>query len=361
MFYNRYMYEIATFSCIRVSALILILSCHSALTVFSFIIEAIVFLRTLEQFRIPAVVESRRKKLLERLELLQGDTIRGSPPRYSHHDEESEDRGLKKRDSLLVIERVKEIEEVDAASKQTMSPKKEVGSPKHVSTETESLTSKEAVVLREKKEGQLKPERPSSTASAEVSSIGSADEGDKKEEKKKKKKGGSKSGGLGGFFKRKKEKGDKVEKEEKGDKVEKEEKTENGDKSDHESVSMGGGDDDEAKMQGQLERKVGKRFGGHNWVKQTVSLKGCTLFCSGEKDKEKDKEAVELIGCTASASSEAANVFEVGGHTDYKQLAFKAESEEARDQWVAALKEAIQSCTPTLEEAEQVEGESPYF
>lgn len=320
--------------------------------------EAVVFLRTLEQFRIPAVVESRRKKLLERLELLQGDTIRASPPRYSIH-EESESRGLKRADSLLVSERVKELEETDAVSKQPTSPKSEAGSPKKsVSEDTESRSSKEAVVLREKKEGmnELKPERPSSTASAEVSSVGSADEGDKKEEEKTKKK--KKGGGIGGFFKRKKtdkvEKTEKVDKTEKVEKTEKEEKAENGDKSDQESVSMGGGDDNDAKMQGQLERKVGKRFGGHNWVKQTVSLRGCTLFCSGEKDK--DKETVELVGCTAIASSEAATILEVGGHAEHKQLAFRAESEEARDQWLAALGEAIQSCTPAVEGGEQAEG-----
>lgn len=45
-----------------------------------FSIETVVFLRTLGSYKIPAVIERRRKELLDKLCVLQGDTIRDPPP-----------------------------------------------------------------------------------------------------------------------------------------------------------------------------------------------------------------------------------------------------------------------------------------
>lgn len=42
--------------------------------------ETVVFLRTLASYKIPAVIERRRKELLDKLCLLQGDTLKEAPP-----------------------------------------------------------------------------------------------------------------------------------------------------------------------------------------------------------------------------------------------------------------------------------------
>ena len=403
-----------------------------------------IFLRYLEQIKIPAVVDRRRKSLLDKLLELQGDTRRETPPKFEAEAEPEGDSSkkevepkpdakaplkaslkkeakveakpdakvplraslkkeakveakpdakvplraslkkeakveakpdakvplkkeakveakpesgadappvLKKSDSQSVFGRVKELEQLNAAAKDKEKVyedfKRKVISPEQEGAKDESTDGGKkaqeesppspAVVRREKKDDLLKPERPSSIASTE-----SLEED--KEDGVKEKKGKSK--GLKGLF------GKKKKMERSRDPSPAPSPAPLQAQTSEEIDEPKPAQEDKAlppdfKIQAQLEKRV-KRFGGHGWIKQTVTLKENTLIVMGEKNKE---DKIELVGCTC-APNEAANMFDLH-QPDHKQLTFRAETAEVRDQWVMALQEAIQECTPAVAEAQE--------
>ena len=316
--------------------------------------DAVVFLRTLEQFKIPPVVERRRKELLERLLALQGDTLRDTPPRFEPVDEEEETRQPVRTESKgKVGGLVKGIEEVDAGSKP-----KETKSQKSVKSEEEPKAPKDdkvevkvEVKVDESKESsskpnnlgnELKPEQPSAS--------GSCDSLNKLDEKEKKK-------GLGFRFKRKgkdkeKQQGtspgrtespavDEGQKEGPSkDELSKEEAPKEPPKEEPDEEKEAATQEEDGKVEFLLERRVAKRFGGHQWQKQTVTLKDFTLLV-GPKDK------VDLVGCTIASTD---NGFELYSHPEHKSFMFKEPSDEVKDKCISMLQAAIDECTPASSE-----------
>ena len=308
--------------------------------------DAVVFLRTLEQFRIPPVVERRRKELLEKLVHLQGDTLREEPPRFEPVDEEEEKAKQLKRTDSKVGDRVKEIEDVDAPSKpkdaksqkpqeQTGKGDKEVGGKKAKETAeggASALTSVE----------QAASEGGNELTAEQTSTGGSCENLNKLEEKEKKK-------GLGFRFRRRGKDRDKSEKRavsparpesQIDDEIQKEEPSKEPSKQEPEEEKEASVDDEDVKLKLQLERKVTKRFGGHQWQKMNVSLKEFTLFI-GNRDK------VDLVGCTITTTDAG---FDLCSHPEHKTFIFRSENAEAKEKCVSTLQAAIDECTPAPSE-----------
>lgn len=344
----------------------------------------------LEQFKIPAVMETRRKKLLERLIHLQGDTIREAPPSYEDKvsDATSPKRELGEltRNSSVVDEKVNEYVRIETKAKEemsTLSPKKvapakepeAVEEEKPVLYEPSEYMEPTASVERRLKTEETS-ERPVSTASA-ASSVGS-----KKEDtddangttttgapgKEKKKRFGT---GLNVFrnikFKSKKSTSNtsEVAVQQNGEQM-------NGDIAaaeieDTASIATAEDGDVEGKGEGeievsgevekeavvegieeeeeegvavksQLEKRVPKRLGkSFNWIKIFGKLKGTTLtMTTGSKGKD-----LELAGCMVSPSDAATNGIELFSHKEQKQWVFRVETEELRQKWIEELQKAI--------------------
>lgn len=317
--------------------------------------DAVVFLRTLEQFRIPPVVERRRKELLERLLALQGDTLRDTPPCFEPPDEEETKQPVRTDSKRKVGGLVKGIEETDTGSKT-----KEAKSQKSVKSEEEPKAPKDDKVsggkgeeskesssknndLEKKVENELKPEQPAVSGSSE--SLNKLDEKEKKR-------------GLGFRFKRSKAK-DKEKQQvtspgrtespavDEGQKdgpskeePSKEEAPEEPSKEEADEEKETATQEENGKVEFQLERRVPKRFGGHQWQKQTVTLKDFTL-CIGPKDK------VDLVGCTIASTD---NGFELYSHPERKTFMFKGPSDEVKDKCISTLQATIDECTPAPSE-----------
>ena len=308
--------------------------------------DAVVFLRTLEQFRIPPVVERRRKELLERLLALQGDTLRDTPPRFEPVDEEEEETrqpvrtGSKKKVSGLV----KGIEETDAESKP-----KETKSQKSVKSEEEPKAPKDdkGVKVDESKESSSKPNNVENELKPEQPSVsGSCESLNKLDEKEKKK-------GLGFRFKRNKGKDKEKQQgtspgrtespavdEGQKDEPSKEEAPKEPPKEEPDEEKEAAMQEEDGKVEFLLERRVAKRFGGHQWQKQTVILKDFTL-CVGPKDK------VDLVGCTIASTDIG---FELYSHPEHKSFMFKGPSDDVKDKCISTLQAAINECTPASSE-----------
>ena len=363
--------------------------------------DTVVFLRMLEQFKIPAVMETRRKKLLEKLLHLQGDTIREAPPSYENDDgpaspcKESSSE-LSKRVSVVET-KVSEYARIETKAKEmsVTSPKKTAAAkpsemveeePEKPPEEVADYLEPATVVQRREKEGGVEPERPVSTASGASSGkdeqVEAAAAAPGKERKKRFGTGGLKvgAGGLKGLRnrigKRKKSGQNSVSSSEVApaenatDSVEQEagegqqqQQTELED-----SVTVTGGAEGEKKEEeegeleegvrilSELEKRVPKRIGkSFNWIKIMGKLKGTTLFLmSGPKEKQ-----LELVGCMVSPSDAAANGIELFSHKEQKQWVFRVETSDLRKRWVEELQKAIDDC-PTEPNAPPPPGEGNY-
>lgn len=321
-----------------------------------------VFLRTLEQFRIPPVVERRRKELLEKLVNLQGDTIREEPPRFEPIDEEEEKAKKLKRSDSKVGDRVKEIEETDTASKvsdrvkEIDTPSKSKDGKSQKPQEQKAKGDKEVSEKKAKETAEGSPTSAEKAAgeggnelSPEQTSVGGSCENLNKLEEKEKKKG------LGFRFGRK----GKDKKSEKravsparpesqvDDETQKEAPSKEPPKQEQEEEKEASVEDEDVKLHLQLERRVAKRFGGHQWQKVDVTLKEFTLFIG-------NKEKVDLGGCTVTTTDAG---FDLCSHPEHKSFMFRTESNEAKDKCVSTLQTAIEECTPAPSEPpEQPEG-----
>ena len=350
------------------------------------------FLRTLEQFRIPAVMESRRKKLLARLLLLQGDTIREEPPNYENGGaatSPTREVGKPDRKSSIVEDKVSEYARIETKAKgkmEQLSPKKlpSTSKPPEVFKEEPAHEPAEyldpaasGVVERRGKSREVTPERPASAVSAASSTDSRKDETEQVNDgagasAKEITTGKKKRFGAGGLkvFKNKIGKlsksknvpatatvetalpqqneepepenqpaakteetvptgtGEGEEKGEGGDTVEEEGKGE-------EEVEEG------VKIQSQLEKRVAKHFGkSYNWIKIAGKLKETTLILTtGTKEKQ-----LELVGCMVSPSDATPNGIELFSHKEQKQWVFRVESKELRERWVEELQKAIDEC-----------------
>ena len=186
------------------------------------------------------------------------------------------------------------------------------------------------VTLRPKDNGELKPERPSSATSIESHDLTNVTEEDKGGKKKKKIK-------LGIFKKGKRDKSPApapvpaaAETPANGEEIE-------GEKSGGSEVEEVEEPQEEGvKLVMTLERKSRTAF-GHKWIKQEVKLKESSLYAG-------DKE-MSLSGCKVIPTDTG---FEVS-HPEQKNMHFKVEGDEAKNQWVTALNETIEQCTPEEE------------
>lgn len=192
------------------------------------------------------------------------------------------------------------------------------------------------VTLRQTDNNELKPERPSSAASIESHELSNA--GEEEEEKGGKKKKKNKRGIFKSRGKRDKSPAPAAA-----------ETTANGEEAEGEKNGVSEGEKAEeqppapqeegVKLVMTLERKSKSKF-GHKWIKQEVKLKESTLYAG---DKEMD-----LSGCVVFPTDTG---FEIS-HPEQKNLIFKVEGDELKDQWVTALNETIKECTPEEEKGE---------
>ena len=402
---------------------------------FNMCTEALVFLRQLGDFKIPAVMERRRKGLLDKLLELQGDTFRGdaapkdvkpspepSPAKVKSPEPEKEEkekeeeepvrstvtspsrdsitspskrlsRGDSKISSLVGnyehittlakkeeeaetpipkrfvqlkkvakpsdfpdTEKNKEVEEPpQEQEKEELKP----AAPKEVekATEKTSLTPQPSPQLRrkEKENGGLKAERPSSTVSEESANTEPVEEEPAEEEGDEQGRGEKESGkkkGKFGRFKKIGKFGDKlnVKKKHKSGRdkspsraVEDEDEksmASEGEEGDHKEEISPPEQEEGVKISGMLERKVTSRFKS-KWVKVSVKLKDNVLHIG-------DKERVELAGYMVAASDAGFDV--VNPNATQKQIQFKMEEgENSKERWIEALNAAIEECTPEQE------------
>ena len=368
-----------------------------------FLVDTVVFLRMLEQFKIPAVMETRRKKLLQKLLNLQGDTIRETPPSYENGDatSPSHEEGEAAKRSSVVDSKVSEYARIQTKAKEEIapfSPKKAAGTVPEVVEEeppanegTDYLVPA-SVLKRENKKGDDSgaAERPASTASNESeakkeeteveSGAAAAAEG---KGKKKRFGGGGLKGLRNKIGKRGKKTGQNVSvvleaeggEPENGEQEVPEqvddstslaggegERKEEDEKETKEAASAEGAAEKEVEVEEEqeegvritstLEKRVPKRLGkGFNWISITGKLKETTLvLVAGSKDKE-----LELVGCMVSPSDAAPNGIELFSHKDQKQWVFRVESSELRERWVEELQKAIDAC-PTEPAQQALEG-----
>lgn len=369
--------------------------------------DTVVFLRMLEQFKIPAVMETRRKKLLEKLLNLQGDTIREEPPSYEGTGGEppattngdGRELGELTRKSSTVGNKVSEYARIETKAKEemgTLSPKKKAAaaSGKVVSQglgekpqeeATDYLEPAAIVERRRSKETEGEAgaaERPASTASA-TSSVDSG----KKEETEQvdddtaaavKETTGKKKRKLGAGISR-------IRKKVKNINVGGKSKStaavvvpaaqQNGEKESENTVAAVDGEDTSKTGQGEGEEKgeeegdaatdAGEKGEADAELEEGVKVKSdlekrvAKRFGSGFTwvkiagelrgttliltAGSKEKE-LELVGCMVSPSDAAPNGIELFSHKEQKQWVFRVESKELRERWVEQLQKAIDEC-----------------
>ena len=369
----------------------------------------------LDQFKIPAVMETRRKKLLQKLLNLQGDTIREDPPSYSEGAGGGEspstattngrrEPGVLTRKGSTVDEKVSEYARIETKAKEemdTLSPRrKAAASAKQAegvekeNPEGEYLEPAAIVALARhrsgSKEGEGASERPVSTASAasSVESSGKKDETEQADdgavavkEKKKTKLGA----GITRIRKkvkninRGKHKATAAPATQQDGEKEKENTAAavNGEDTDKAAGGVGEGEEkggeegdvakgdgeekgeaeqeleEEVRVKSDLEKRVAKRFGsGFSWVKISGELKGTSLtLTAGTKEKQ-----LELAGCMVSPSDAAPNGLELFSHKEQKQWVFRVESQELREKWVEQLQKAIDECPTSPRSSPPEEG-----
>ena len=92
------------------------------------------------------------------------------------------------------------------------------------------------------------------------------------------------------------------------------------------------------KLSGHLERQMKGGMFGSNWTKQLVVLKEDSILI--------DSKIIPLLGCTVKDKSTTGFKLTLPD-SDYVML--RAETEDIRKQWVAAVSEVITACTPAQE------------
>ena len=324
----------------------------------------------LEQFKIPRVVESRGKVLLEKLLSLQGDSIKvETPPSFDDPSEngdaepsvtaksdvksaESPETKTKSpepktksparkevrsptRQGSLVNQMVSQIEEVDAAVKR----EKRLSSPPAKASEEEKKLEEEEKEEEAKEEeaktmlgdGELRVERTGSISSLES----------EMDKSSKDHKGRSLSVGLGKLFKGKKKK-DRDASPAPPDIA-------------AAVVDTPLLEDPYAKIQAyldhQVEKKKKKKKSAKNiqWVRRVVKVKECGLVL--------DDETLGLSGCTVGVTDGETCVFEIFSHPQHRQVVLRAASEEERDEWVKVLQEEVLACKSLEPEPSERGGE----
>lgn len=328
--------------------------------------EAIAFLRMLEQFKIPRVVESRGKNLLEKLLALQGDSIKSDgPPSFEETDDETGTAASGKdepvsspepvkaatttaprkevysptRQGSVVSQLVSHLEEVDAEAKkeQDRATVKRAGDEKGEEKPSEEPAEEPAKAEdAPASDSELKPERRGSSASSV-----DAEALDKSSTETHKLRGSTLAAvgaglgsGLGKLFKGKKKK-DRDRDASPCPTVE-------------EPVEESPlPDDPDAKIQAYLdhqveEKKKKKKKAVKQWVRRVVKVKEDELLV--------DEETMSLRGCTVGAVEAEPCQFEVYSHPEHKQVVLRAASSEEQGEWVKVLNEVITECkSPELE------------
>lgn len=241
--------------------------------------------------------------------------------------------------------------EKDKAKDEEEEPPKEQENEK---LKPKELTPQPSPQLRrkEKENGGLKAERPSSTVSEESVNTEPAEEEQAEEEGEDQDGGEKESGkkkGKFGRFKKVGKLGDKLRKKNKSGRdkspsraVEDEDDksmVSEGEEGDHKEETSTPEQEEGVKISGTLERKVTSRLRS-KWVKVSVKLKDYVLHIG-------DKERVELAGSTVAASEAG---FDVVNNATQKRIHFRMEEgENGKERWIEALSAAIDECTPEQE------------
>lgn len=374
----------------------------------------------LEQFKIPAVMETRRKKLLEKLLYLQGDTIREAPPSYENGEgPASPTHEDLTRKTSFVDDKVSAYSRIETKAKEEMvvlSPKRTTAPPLEGTEDKPTAASPAAATAKNEPAEYLDPsavvqrrmksassERPTSALSAASgedvenkkageedtdSKKGDAeqvDEGAVKDSGKKKRFGLKAFKKLGGKFSKKTaatleqspEPSGSVEQQ--GAAAATEESTgaattapaevqegvegqaeEKGEEKEGETEEGGGeGEGEEVEEGVRVKSELEKRVQkrfGTSWVKISGKLKGITLTLT-TGTKEKH---LELVGCMVTPSDAAPNGIELFSHKEQKQWVFRVESEALREKWVEELQKAIDEC-PQEPRRTSLEGKNMYI
>lgn len=371
------------------------------------------FLRQLGDFKIPAVMERRRKGLLDKLLELQGDTFRGSdgakqhdkpeekppaeltsekspPPAIEEEEEHNKttppvtsptrdgsptkrfSRGDSKISALVgnyehmttvakqeeVAETPKRLVQLKKVAKPTDFPdtdtvKEEETKEKEEEKEEEKPAAHEEaenLTHSEKENGTLKSERPSNTVSEEYTNVEAAAEGEEGEEQDVGEKESSKKKGKFKGFKKIGKLGDKLKKRHKGGREKSPSRV-----AEYEEEKSGGSeaeepDKDEPSTPPE-ELEEGVKIAGMLEQKVTSRFKSKWV-----KVYVKLKDNVLHIGDKNRMELVGCMVattdvgFDLVNHTTQKQLHFKMEGEEnEKEMWVNSLNTAIQECTPEQE------------
>lgn len=364
--------------------------------------EAIVFLQTLGSYKIPSVMERRRKELFNRLTLLQGGALKSTSPVIDSLDENissKEERStvktptkeealesapssassstvtspkhgskVNRRDSLLVSNLVKDYETIHHSARkeeESETPKrfvtlKKVIKPtdfpadatdnddsiakKPAETESNSKTTDVKLTQPENKAEQVKLEvmdMKMDTLSIASGVESEEEEGDGKEKKKKSKRGfGHKMKGL-----MKREKSPAPDKRHSL-------ATDNhampdgadGDQDGEEKAEVEEAEEEleeGVRISGMLERIKKKGNKKHKSIQ--VKVYDTTMILGG-------KEEVELAHCSVETTDLG---FDLSRPQQKSAFMFKVDGEDkVRQKWVTALSDAIQKATPIVEEGE---------
>lgn len=348
------------------------------------------FLRTLGSYKIPAVIERRRKELLDRLCILQGDTLKDPPPviepiinqkqekeptsavsRDNREDTPSSTTSstsgvtspTRQRDSKVVTGLISNFEVKHSIAKkeeEDETPKRMFQLKKVVKPSDFPATAKENGEKPEEPDNKSASSKPvdKPTESAEVkkdtlevsgagrerassvpSSAGSAEEEEEEEESKDKKK---KKKNKKALFKGKSKKGDKnVASEGKyplpDRKAPAPEESTVQDQEEEMELAEG------VKICGVLERKL-KKIGGSKKVKIDAKVFNTMLVLGG-------KEELELAHCSVEETDTGFKLT----HPQHKSvMPFKVDGgEEEKKKWVVVLRETIAEATPAKEDKEE--------
>ena len=358
--------------------------------------DTVVFLRMLEQFKIPAVMETRRKKLLEKLLRLQSDrsskdvsSLEESMSADAEVEGATESKKPMKRVGSIVENKVKAYSKIDFEAKREQEKlnRKSAAdgsggegavspafvSPSHgssqgsqqrlasVVSETENVVEEET----DEKESFEEVDGAKDTKEDEEEEK-EKEEGEKEKEEREIKKKVKLHVGAGlkkmkARFGRSK-KGPTSLEEGNYEQVSRNTEAAGADREEEDGavaaegmVNGEGGSDPEGekeeavieeeleegvKMRSNLEKRVAKRFGGFSWVSMSGKLKDSSLIFTVDK-KEK---ILDLSGCTVAKAEDSATGLEVFSHLDQKQWVLRVESEALRDRWVKELQEVINQC-----------------
>lgn len=355
----------------------------------SILVEAVVFLRTLGAYKIPAVIEKRRQELLDKLSLLQGNTIKETPaaiepkelqptppppkeeaPAAKEREREesplsasssevaspspSHGQGsITRKDSKVVSSRIKDYEKIHfGAKKEEVSdtPKrfvqlKKVAKPTDFPANDSSPTHSTSSTLdretgeESKEEGKGEAKDPGllevEPGRERAASVTSMDEGEEAEAE----------AGEEGKTQDKKKKKNKRLKVKGGKKRDKspapERKFDGSTEILVDSVDVVA--EEGVKIVGVLERKQKKGLGGYKKVKLAAKVKYTTLVLGGKDD-------LELAHCSVEANESG---FELMHPQHRSGIVFKVEgTEEDKQKWVQVLKDAIEEATPPEDKKE---------